>query len=416
MRCWSTGTTYRKWPARLVGGNSFFDNQSISGNLSLTGSINNALRFEATASTPNLIGGDSTNSVTSGVWGATIGGGHDNRVTDHNGTVGGGMWNRAGNDTGDLMDGSMATVSGGWSNTASGQSATVAGGAENTASSLRATVGGGYQNNASDQHATVAGGDGNSASGSLATVPGGHYNTAAGVASFAAGYRAKANHNGAFVWGDAIEADVASTGSNQFVVRATGGPFFTNDLTAGRFLGDGSGLTNVPSAGIAGDLDCTGCVSPPELNFDPATQEELNAESAARATADTTLQTAVEARVLKSGDTMNGTLSLPANGLVAGTTQLVLSGGNVGIGTASPGEKLEVAGTVKATGFKGDGSGLTNIQGSQIVNTLEVALLRWYPANQSGASFAVGTGPRGIAFDGANIWVANYGSDSVSKL
>src|SRR6266542_6456957 len=40
--------------------------------------------------------------------------------------------------------------------------------------------------------------------------------------------------------------------------------------------------------------------------------------------------------VLKSGDTMTGPLNLPANGLVVGNAQLVVSGGNVGIGTPSP--------------------------------------------------------------------------------
>lgn len=35
--------------------------------------------------------------------------------------------------------------------------------------------------------------------------------------------------------------------------------------------------------------------------------------------------------------------------------------GNVGIGTATPGEKLEVVGNVKATKFKGDGSEITNV-------------------------------------------------------
>ena len=31
-------------------------------------------------------------------------------------------------------------------------------------------------------------------------------------------------------------------------------------------------------------------------------------------------------------------------------------------------------------------------------------------------TYAVGDGPYGIAFDGANIWVANYDSDNVTKL
>ena len=31
-------------------------------------------------------------------------------------------------------------------------------------------------------------------------------------------------------------------------------------------------------------------------------------------------------------------------------------------------------------------------------------------------TFNVGYFPRGVAFDGANIWVANYGSDTVTKL
>jgi DNA-binding beta-propeller fold protein YncE len=31
-------------------------------------------------------------------------------------------------------------------------------------------------------------------------------------------------------------------------------------------------------------------------------------------------------------------------------------------------------------------------------------------------TFAVGTSPFGIAFDGANVWVTNSGSNTVSKL
>jgi len=50
-----------------------------------------------------------------------------------------------------------------------------------------------------------------------------------------------------------------------------------------------------------------------------------------------------------SGDTMAGTLNLPTNGLVAGTTQLVLTGGNVGIGTATPTSILSFGGDTDRT-------------------------------------------------------------------
>jgi len=105
------------------------------------------------ADSPNLIGGFSGNNVTSGVVGATIGGGGasiiPNRVTDDYGTVGGGRNNQAGNSAGPVDDGAHATVGGGASNTASGEHATVGGGSGNTASAQYATVGGGASNTAS---------------------------------------------------------------------------------------------------------------------------------------------------------------------------------------------------------------------------------------------------------------------------
>ena len=141
-----------------------------------------ALRLEPAAYSPNLIGGHSSNWLTSGVYGATIGGGgnvnYPNRVTDIYGTVGGGEGNQAGDNAGDTGDRSFATVGGGYHNTASGSLSTVGGGFQNTASGNDATVGGGFQNTASGRYATIAGGDTNTASGGRSTVGGGFGNQA----------------------------------------------------------------------------------------------------------------------------------------------------------------------------------------------------------------------------------------------
>jgi hypothetical protein len=47
-------------------------------------------------------------------------------------------------------------------------------------------------------------------------------------------------------------------------------------------------------------------------------------------------------KVAKAGDTMSGPLNLPADGLKAGSSQLVLASSNVGIGTTTPEAKLDV--------------------------------------------------------------------------
>ena len=64
-----------------------------------------------------------------------------------------------------------------------------------------------------------------------------------------------------------------------------------------------------------------------------------------------------------AGDTMTGALNLPANGLRVGTSQLVVTGGRIGLGTSSPNEQLELTGnlrlpaTTSTTGIIRSGSG-----------------------------------------------------------
>ena len=256
--------------------------------------VNNsrALQLEPTTGTANLIGGYSGNSVAPGVVGATIGGGgaggNINRVGGNYGTVGGGYLNTAsgtgaviGGGTGNTASGNYATVGAGYWNTASEEAATVGGGLSNNASVSRATVGGGGWNNANGDFATVGGGGGNAASGEYATVGGGDVNTASGSCatvaggdmnfasgncatipggdanlattySLAAGRRAKATHEGSFVWGDSTDANFASQRNNQFRARANGGVRFdVNNSEWVDIRDDGTNLINT-SAGSPG--------------------------------------------------------------------------------------------------------------------------------------------------------------------
>jgi hypothetical protein len=198
-----------------------------------------ALTIQTNTTSPNLIGGFSGNSVGASVVGATIAGGGTNTIGTPN-----------------VINGNYATISGGDSNTAGGVGSVIAGGESNVASSLFSVVGGGNQNTAGGQFSVVSGGLQNSAGlGEWSTVPGGRANTASGNYSFAAGRRAKAVNDGAFVWGDSTDADISSTGVDQFIVRANGGiwfgtssgsPSFSNfiNTSTGAFLSAGGTWTD----------------------------------------------------------------------------------------------------------------------------------------------------------------------------
>jgi hypothetical protein len=69
----------------------------------------------------------------------------------------------------------------------------------------------------------VGGGYVNIARGDYSAVPGGFQNEAGGNFSFAAGRRARALHDGSFVWADQYNVSFSSSADNQFNVRASGG-------------------------------------------------------------------------------------------------------------------------------------------------------------------------------------------------
>ena len=207
------GTRLMWYPAKdafragVVAGTQW-DDANIGDESTVTGGSDNIASGQR-----SVVSGGVTNTA-SGIT-STIGGGQGNTATALNATVAGGTFNDATQ--------SQTAIGGGTGNTASAVGSTVSGGSTNTASGNTATVGGGATNTASGQDAVVAGGSNNMATATRSMIPGGYLNTAAGLYSFAAGRRAKANHAGAFVWGDQTDADFVSTAADQFLIRAGGG-------------------------------------------------------------------------------------------------------------------------------------------------------------------------------------------------
>jgi hypothetical protein len=310
------------------GGNALGATLSLGStdNQALELKVNNAraLRIEPTTTSPNVIGGYAGNVVSNGTRGATIVGGGQagsvNRVSADFGTVGGGLENTSGEFA--------ATVSGGLRNISSGYYATVVGGGQNLSSGFYSTVAGGFLN---------------TCSGFTAAVPGGDYNSAAGSSSLAAGHRAKANHDGAFVWADSTEADFASTGNNQFLIRAGGG------------VGIGTS-TPATALDVNGTATAAGLVVAGNAGFGtnaPVARLDVNGSGWFRAD-NGGLASSAGAGVRVQFENATGVGHVFAYNYAAGAaSNLVLQapGGNVGIGITTPTSRLHVNGTVAATAF-----------------------------------------------------------------
>ena len=269
------------------------------------------LRTESNATSPNVVGGDSSNTVTAGVAGATISGGGNrtlendfsNRVTDNFGTVGGGSSNQAGDNT-DLPT-----------------------------SATHATVGGGSGNTASGRQSTVSGGSGNTASGPLATVPGGAENEAAGTFSFAAGFRARALHEGTFVWADSTTDffGFRSTAADQFLVRASGGVGIGTNAPAAQFHVKGASASAETPVAV---VESSGGQAPLDLKSAGTGAARVRADGLGNLVLATTAGTSRDI-FLRAGDDSSTDLFIDS------------ATGHVGVGTTGPARPLHVNGRAR---------------------------------------------------------------------
>jgi hypothetical protein len=215
------------------------------------------------------LGGGLGNAILGASEAATIAGGQKNAIgtNAHFSAIGGGHGNSI------AANSAYSTIAGGYGNSVhpSSSGVTISGGYTNTIAGAAwyGTIAGGESNNigTNSDHSVIGGGFGNDigVSSWFATIPGGRRNSATNYA-FAAGRQAKARHTGAFVWADSQAVDFASTASNQFLIRASGGMGInTNNLhgaalsvngtvRATGFSGSGAGLTGLNASNLTGAL------------------------------------------------------------------------------------------------------------------------------------------------------------------
>jgi len=282
-----------------------------------------------------FIGAGSDNRIDTFSVGAVIAGGESHLISTNAraAVIGGGLGNR------------IETL---------GQQATIAGGVNNTVHSngWGGAIGGGRAN----RIGTNAW---------FAVVPGGDANSADGKYGFAAGRRAVAAHDGAFVWADATDADFVSTGNNQLLLRA-------------------SGVVGIGKNNPATALDVNGTVSATAFAGDGAALTGLNAGALQSGTVDAARIPNLDAGKLTTGALADARLSANVARLNSANT---FNAGQTIVSGASAGKALVVRGAVAQSGnlqewqaattspvasvspsgvFTGSGAGLTSLNADQL--------------------------------------------------
>ncbi|HMO51798.1 MAG TPA: tail fiber domain-containing protein [Kiritimatiellia bacterium] len=284
------------------------------------------------------IAGGQANLIWQGASHATIGGGASNHIQAVNGMIGGGLKNL-------IHTGAVASViSGGQNNTVvtNASRAVIGGGGENRNEAVDAVIGGGRSNiirrlaqnavigggqanliNTGFWYSVIGGGLSNQIIGGSSVIPGGRDNIATDF-SFAAGRQAHALHSGSFVWADNRTNNFATTSNNQFLARANFYGFGRNySISGSEVFGIQSPATGTQFGGMY--INTAGTNAIPFYGY-------------------------------AQGDNIAAWHSVDANRswqlVMGGFTRLtVLTNGFVGIGTATPTNRLHVAGAAQATSF-----------------------------------------------------------------
>jgi hypothetical protein len=308
---------------------------------------------------------------------ATIGGGTQNEIQAGSSrvTIGGGDGNTI------QIYSSGSTISGGQNNTIQTNSdgSTIAGGTSNMiqTDAYSGAIGGGSGNKIETNAplSTIGGGGANviRTNAICATIPGGFQNTA-GSFSLAAGRNAGANHAGSFVWADSIGIDFATTQSNQFLIRASGGVGIGTAAPANPLAVEGGGSTN---GGVIGFPEVMARFKRTGSGHTAVSMDSLPNQDAILYFAE---NSGAVWGLRKDADA-GQQFQLRHHRAAAATTMLVVNtNGNVGIGETAPSARLHVTSA---------GSAVPQMHLEQTANN-DFARLRLSSASKTEWTLAVG--------------------------